>query len=136
MAFVDSIRALPFAGRTQMGGGFLAPMVRAMGHLLFLLGCIADEDTPVTDEAAINELTHARDHWNARAISEAVSTPVRERAVTIGTAINEAIAEWAGWDQQARETNLRDLNHRILQYAADLDRELVGLRDSDPGTTL
>lgn len=136
MPFQDTIRALPFAGRTQLGQGFLPPMIRAMGHLLFLNACLADENVTVALPEAIEELTHAREHWNARTATEAVSTAARNRAETIGTAIEEAIQEFEGWDENTRINNIRSLNHRILQYAAELDRETVGIRDSDPGTSL
>ena len=136
MAFTDTIRALPFTPQTQQAQGFLPPMLRAMGHILFLNACLADENVTVADAEALNELRHAQEHWNARADTPAVSTASRERATTIGTAITEAIAEYEGWNETQRIGNLRDLSHRILQYGADLDRETVGLTNSDAGTSL
>ena len=136
MAFTDTIRALPFTPRTANASGFIPPMLRAMGHILYVLGCLADEAVPKTDEEVLNELRHAQEHWNARATTEAVSTPTRDRAASIGTALTEAIEEYPGWETDARINNLRDLAHRLIQYGADLDRELVGIRDSDPGTSL
>lgn len=136
MAFADTIRALPFTGRVQQATGFLAPMVRAMGHILFLMGCVADADVTVNAGEAEAELDHAVEHWNARANTEAVSTASRDRATAIGTALTEARAEWPNWNDEQRVANLRDLAQRILQYCADLDRELVGIRESDPGTAL
>lgn len=136
MAFADTIRGLPFASRTQTASGFFPPLFRASGHVLYLLGCLADENVEVTDEQALTELRHAQEHWNARATTPALSGQVAERATAIGTAIGEAIAEFGGWEADARIQNLRDLANRIAQYSADLDRELTGIRDSDPGSSL
>lgn len=136
MAFSDTIRTLPFGARTPNGSGFLPPMVRTMGHILYLTGCLADENVTVTDEEAHTELNHAVEHWNARALTESVSTATTQRSADIGTALQEARAEFASWDAETRINNLRDLSHRILQYSADLDRELVGIPNSDPGSSL
>lgn len=136
MAFSDTLQTLPFAARTANASGFLPPMVRAMGHVLYLTGCLADENVTVTDAEAHTELDHAVEHWNARAVTENVSTASADRSRAIGTLLQEARAEYAGWEPEARVNNLRDLSHRILQYSADLDRELVGLPGSDPGSSL
>lgn len=136
MAFADTVRGLPYAARTQQGAGFVPPMVRAMGHLLFLAACVNDPDVTVTNEEARTEIGLALEHWIARATPPSVSTASANRAVAIATAITEARDEYEGWDDNARVNNLRDLTNRILQYCADLDRELTGLRDSDAGTAL
>jgi hypothetical protein len=111
-------------------------MFRASQHILFLLACVADDKVTVSDEEALNELKEAKAHWDARVTSEAVSTATTEKSKLIGKAIDEAIAEYIKWTKDNRTANLRDLAHRIAQNAADLDRELVGIRDSDPGTSL
>lgn len=136
MAFADTIRAIPYAARTPQSSGFLPPLVRGMNHIINLLTCLADDNVTVTEDEAVVELQAAREHWNARVTTEAVSTVSTERAVALGTALDEAIAEYGGWNADTRLGNLRDLTHRILQYCADLDRELIGIRTSDAGTTL
>ena len=136
MAFADTIRGLPFASRTQTASGFFPPLFRAAGHILYLLGCLAADNVEVLVEEALTELRHAQEHWNARATTPALSAQATERATAIGTAIGEALAEFEGWEPDARIQNLRDLANRIAQYAADLDRELTGIRDSDPGSSL
>ena len=136
MAFADSIRSIPYAPRTQQASGFVPPMLRAMGHVLYLTGCLADENVTVTEEEALEELRHAGAHWDARAETEATSDTVNQRARTIGVAIGEAIAEYPEWDNDRRIQNLRDLSNRIMAYSAELDRELVGLTTSDPGSSL
>jgi hypothetical protein len=136
MAFTDTLTQLPYTPRTQTASGFLPPMLRGMGHILFLLGCLSDDKVDVTTEEGQQELAHAMEHWNARATPAAVSTAARDRATLLGVALTEAHAEFADWDNDTRITRVTDLSHRILQYSADLDRELVGIRDSDPGTAL
>jgi hypothetical protein len=136
MPFTDTIAELPFTPRTPTASGFLPPMVRGMNHIVYLIGCMADEKVTVTPEEAIEELKHAQEHWNARTETQAVSTDSVTRATTIGRGIGEAITEFADWNEEQRITNLRNLTHRILQYTAELDRELVGIRDSDPGSSL
>lgn len=136
MAFADTLHTLPFTPRTTHASGFLPPLLRAIGHILYALGCLADETVPKTDEEILNELRHARTHWDARTDTEAISTTTRDRATAISQAISEAIEEYPEWDTETRTANIRDFAHRLIQYSADLDRELVGLRDSDPGTSL
>lgn len=136
MAFADSIQQLPYAPRAQAARGFVPPMLRAMGHILFLTACLADENVAVTDEEALTELRHAAEHWNARTETDAVSTATNQSSALIGVTIGEAITEYEGWDEAHRVQNLRDLANRIMGYTATLDRELVGITESDPGSSL
>lgn len=136
MPFADTMKTLPFTPRTPQGSGFFPPIFRASQHILFLLACVADENVPVEDGEAVGELQQAMEHWNARAKITTVSTASLDRANILGTAIAEAAGEYTAWTPENRTANLRDLANRIAQFSADLDRELVGLRDSDPGTTL
>lgn len=134
--FSDTLRELPFNGRSEQGSGFLPPMIRAMGHLMVLLEYVGDPAHEVTDEEIENELNAAEQHWAARALTENISTTASDRAALINTAIHDARGEFSGWDENTRIANLRDLTHRVVQFTADLDRELVGLAGSDPGTSL
>jgi hypothetical protein len=136
MAFADTIRAIPYTPRTQTASGFLPPMLRAMGHILYLTGCLADENMTVSDEEAINELQSATQHWLNRTATTATSTAINERASVIGVAIDEAISEYTSWPEDQRTQNLRDLANRIVAFSCHLDRELVGLTTSDPGSSL
>lgn len=136
MAFTDSIAALPFTPRSANGSGFLPPILRAMGHILYLLGCLADEAVEVTQDQGLEELRAAGAHWNARTDSENLSGDARARATLIGTAIGDATREWPEWTDDQKRDNLRDLAHRLVQFGADLDRELVGITGSDPGSSL
>lgn len=136
MPFADTIRELPFQATTRDGRGFLPPIFRAATHLSFLAACIADENVTVTVPEGLNELRHAQTHWAAVPTSNAISTATNQAQATIGRALDEAITEYEGWTDRQRQDNIRNLVHRIGQFTANCDRELVGLRDSDPGQTL
>lgn len=136
MVAAARVKEIAFRGKTPHGAGFFPPILRAAGHTLYLLGMIADDKITVTDEEAIEELKHAQTHWAARSETDAVSQATRETAEKLGIALGEIITEWKGMADANKTTVLRDYNNRLVQYAADLDRELVGLTDSDPGTSL
>jgi hypothetical protein len=136
MAFADTIKELPFAPQTQNGRGFFPPMFRASQHILFLVACVNDKDVKVSEAEAQDELKQALDHWNARAETQALSTNATTRFNLVGRALTEAVAEYKNWDEKTRTTNLQDLAHRIALLAADADRELLGIRESDPGRSL
>lgn len=136
MSFSDTINTLPFAPRTQHGSGFLPPILRAATHVIYLLGCINDERVEVAPEEALAELNAAREHFGARVQTQNISTVAIASADTLASALVEAVAEYPDWTAEQATTNLRNLANRIMQFAASLDRELVGLRESDPGSTL
>lgn len=138
MAFTDTIAQIPFTPSTTNGRGFLPPIVRAQGHVLYLLGNLADaENHPVTDEEALSELRAAEEHFRARSNpEETISTGTRAFATLLNTALTEAITEYPGWTPENRLTNLRNLAHRVVAFSAVLDRELAGLTDSDAGSSL
>lgn len=136
MAFQDTILGLAFTGRSPDGQGFLPPRWRSFGHITHLLGMLNEDAVTVTPDDAIQELTEASRHWGAGQEPEAVSTATRDYAARLHTAIDEAILEYNGWTEEQRINNIRNLNQRIAQFTALLDRELVGLRDSDPGIAL
>lgn len=139
MAFTDDLAALPIQSNTQDAKGFLPPILRAAGHLLFVLGNAADETIELTEEnetELLDELVHAKGHWDAITRNDAISTEATARLDAFGTAFTSAITEFGGWDRQAKLRNTRDLANRIVSFAAAMDRELVGLTDSSAGTVL
>lgn len=136
MAFTDTLATLPFTPQTPNGSGFFPPMLRAMGHVLYLTACLADENIEVTDEQAGTELSAAITHWGERTGTENVSTDATTQADRIASLLFEAREEFSGWPEADKLNNIRGIAQRIVGYAAFLDRELVGLRDSDPGSTL
>jgi hypothetical protein len=136
MAYTDTIRSLPYAPRTTNASGFVPPMIRAMGHILYVTGCLADESITKTDEQVLGELLAALEHWDARSETNAVSTATLARATTIHEALTLAIEEYGSWEERNRLQNVRNLANRIIAYTCDLDRELLGLTGSDPGSSL
>jgi hypothetical protein len=136
MAFTEQLALLPFSASTPNGRGFLPPIVRSLGHILYLVGCIADPTVEVTNDQAIVELGHASTHWNARTTPANLSTITATYAANIHRLIELAIEEYGDWTDETRITNLRNVTNRILQFTAALDREYAGIRDSDPGSSL
>lgn len=136
MSFADSIALLPFTARGTNAAGFLPPIFRAMGHLLLVVAITADptDETPLTELG--QELRDAKDHWDAINHNQALSAGMAQHLVSFGHALNDAEAEFSDWTPEVRTRNIRDLANRAAGLAALLDRELIGLRDSDPGYQL
>lgn len=138
MSFADDIARIPYTPRGTDAAGFLAPIFRAMGHLLMVLNITADEELreQTDDEILLTELRDAHAHWTAVNAEQALSTATGATVGAFGNAIASAIDEFPTWDETTRVRNIRDLLNRSAGLAAILDRELVGLRDSDPGYVL
>lgn len=137
MTFATDLATLPYDAREQEAKGFLPPIARATGHLLFVLTDSAIDAAGGTrvlqDEEALGELTHAQAHWRQITGTEVISAAAATHITNYGRAIDAAIAEFADWTADQRRDNLRDLANRGAGLMAALDRELVGLRNSDPG---
>jgi hypothetical protein len=138
MSFADDIARIPYNPRGTDAAGFLAPMFRTVGHLLMALNATADETLRehTNDEEILTELRDARTHWDAVNWNEALSTATATTVTAFGGALGSAAEEFPNWDEQTRIRNIRDLANRSAAIASVLDRELVGLRDSDPGYAL
>ena len=137
MTFAEALAAVPLTTRGPDPVGFLPPILRAQGHMALVLAVVADEeDTSMTDEQLFEELEHARLHWGAINATENVSTTARQSITNIGDLFNGLHDEWAAWERDDRVKNLRDVANRVVGFGAALDRELVGLADSDAGTQL
>jgi hypothetical protein len=137
MTFAEDLARLPVAANTPEASGFLPPIFRASGHLLFVLGQAADEEIELTEEneaELISELRHAKGHWDAINANDALSAAAVAHLGNFGAALDSAIAEFTRWDRPTKLRNTRDLANRIVSYAATLDRELVGLPASSAGT--
>jgi hypothetical protein len=136
MTFATAIAALPYNARGTNAAGFLPPIVRAQGHILFALAASSDDTLPVTNEDVIEELVHAQIHWGAITTPEAVSRATAAHIDNFGEALTFAVNDYQGWTEAQKVTNLRDLANRLAGLSAVLDRELVGITDSDPGYQL
>lgn len=137
MTFDEALTAVPFTTRGTDATGFLPPIVRAQGHLSLVLAVTADEeDESMTDEQLLDELNQAGAHWAEIRVPEAVSTATGETINTLRNLIFATREAWIDWDRETRVKNIRDVANRIVGFTAALDRELVGLTDSDAGSQL
>lgn len=142
MPFTEDLAALPQKNNTPEAKGFLPPIFRAAGHLLFVAASIyaAEKNNETLDETQttelLDEIRHAKGHWDVITTNDALSTEATTRIAAFGTAFDSAITEFPGWEPKARLRNVRDLANRISSLAATLDDELVGLADSSAGNTL
>lgn len=136
MAFTATIAALPGHAKTADAKGFLPPFIRGMGHLLYLLADTAATEPKLTIAEVEEELKDAEAHWTNFNGKDVLSTPARDQLGLLNTAITEALVEWEGWDAATRTRNMRDLVNRAVGFSVTLDRELLGLTDSDAGHNL
>lgn len=135
MTFATDIAAIPYAPSQAQPKGFLPPLARTLGHLMFTLEAIA-ADREIPEDELLNELTHAKDHWSTLDHGGSLSAPTATTIEAIGKALDSAVTEFPTWNKDQRVRNVRDLGNRVAGYTAALDRELLGLRGSDPGHQL
>lgn len=136
MAFADTIKLMPVHARTAEAKGFLPPFLRAMGHMLYLLADTAADEPKITVDEAGLEITHAFQHLQNLAGTDVLSTAARDHLATLQQALTDATVEWGDWDAKTRTKNMRDLVNRAVAISVPLDRELLGLPDSDAGLQL
>ena len=137
MTFAEALDAVPLNAQGPDPIGFLPPILRAQGHMAFVLAVVADEDdTSMTDAQLFEELEHARLHWAAIATTENISATARQSISNLADLFNGLHDEWGAWERADRVKNLRDVANRIVGFGATLDRELIGLTGSDAGTQL
>lgn len=135
--FAELISAMPFTTRQANATGILPPILRSMAHLLYLAAALSDEATPVETAEAEAELDHAQEHWNATTVTDVVSSATNQAIANFGLAIAAARTEYTGWaTREVQSRNIRDLANRAIGLTVILDRELLGLRDSEAGSSL
>ena len=134
MTFATDIAKIPFAARGTNAAGFLPPIFRAATHILFAAAAMADpREDLITDEEVLGELNTAKGLWDVIATTEALSTPTAQLVTDFGACLTSAHAEFTGWTTDQKHSNFRDLANRVAAITATLDRELIGIRDTDPG---
>lgn len=137
MGFSEEIAALPFSPSTEHGRGFFPPFMRAGGHLLYLLGRLTDTPTRrPTDNQIRQELDSLKLHFQNFVVPEHMSAQARTNVEAYQRAFNALDTEIEGWDMEAKVANILMLSNRLMQLMAFLDREALGLRDSDAGQEL
>jgi hypothetical protein len=143
--FTTYVTEIPYNPRNENAKGLLAPLVRSMGHILFLLAVVSSETEagPVicTPEEKQNELNHAKDHLPPLVDIEnspILSSVAKLNILTYASAIDYLKNDWAGWEHDDQVTTLRAAANAAAALAAFLDRELAGFRtdQSDPGFSL
>lgn len=138
MNFEQRLNTIPYTPSGTQTTGFLAPLTRAYGHLLFTLAALSTEEEILTDDELLTEIQHAQGHWHdatSRADLPHISTSTRSRLEDIAEAIGLLIIEWPEWEVENRRVNTRALANRIVGFTTDLDREFLGIA-SNPGTAL
>ncbi len=127
-----------YSPKSSEGKGFLPPLLRALTHLTYALG-LTEEDTS-KDKAAADkvqeEIKGAISHLEKVEIGDTFSSVAKEQLKIFAKALHALNAEYLGWDQTTKVSNLTTLIHRSFGISAMLDRELIGLRNSDPGSSL
>ena len=137
MSFSETISQLPFTPATDHGRGFLPPFMRAGGHLLYLLGRLTDTPTRrPTDNQIRQELDSMNLHFTSFVVPEYMSEQARTHVSNFQSALTALNTEIEEWDMDTKVSNLLQLSNRLLQLMAFLDREALGLRDSDAGQEL
>lgn len=130
--------------KTTEGRGFLPPLLRTFVHLAYGLG-IADDALPKDAADKKNaeilkmvkeEITGALSHCDKVEISDNFSTVAQEQLKTFLKAIKALDSEFDGWDRDTKIKNLQTLHNKGFGISAMLDRELIGLRNSDAGSSL
>lgn len=144
--FAASLNSLtqPPAAQEQ-ARGFLTPIMRAMGHLLYALAGSTATPPVLTAEEVHNEVIAAQTHL-ASGIFTAL--PLAEHPISILSAsasfhlslivekTGEITVNWPQLPEADRPRFLLTLINAYAGYTALLDRELAGIYYADPGSTL
>lgn len=137
MAFADTIATIPFNPATEEGKGFLPTFFRAGGHLLYLVGRLYDTPTRrPTDNQVEQEFEAMTRHLAEITVPDFMSEQAKTYVTNFLASFNSLKEEYFAWEEQARKDNLVMLANRGIQIASFLDREILGLRDSDPGQSI
>lgn len=145
--FADLNTKLVYTPKTAEGKGFLPPLMRALTHITYALG-LSDDDLPKTkaeknydaiEKMIKEEIDEAIKHFDKVEIPDSTdifSSIATDQVKTYHKALKALSAEFSDWDKDTKVNNLTSLVHKLMGICAMLDRELVGLRDSDPGSNL
>ena len=137
--FREAVNAIPFAPTDSIATGLLAPIMRAAGHILYLVGAFAEPGYTLTDDEVRRELEHAAAHLvGTRTVAEQapISSTIRSHINAFIEAVTYAGLEYPEWPEDERGPNLKDLADRTAALGSAFDLELAGIRHSNPGRTL
>lgn len=137
--YANLIGSIPYNPTAAAATGFLPPLMRAIGHILFATAAASSEPAYITEEEIERELQEAQNHlsstnfpYTAFSLS-AIATGHCERFVEC---VSLAAVSYTGWNAEERAYNLSTLADAAAGFAAYLDYELLGVAGSDPGTSL
>lgn len=137
MSFEENIQKISFIPQTENGRGFLPPILRISGHFLYLLGRLSDTPTRRPTENQIRqELDAVSNHLTDFTIPTFLSQTSKDILYAMLSAQEDLKAEFFSWNEEAQISNLRSLANRLVEVLVLLDREVLGLRDSDSGASL
>lgn len=135
--FAEIVAELPFTPTTEQGKGFLAPLLRTSGHLLYLAAQMGEEENRrPTAAQKKEEIEAALAHWAGVEINDSFSKGAKEYMEKISSALRATQTEHPNWTAEASVENFKLLANRIAQLFSTLDREVLGIRESDAGFSL
>lgn len=143
-AFAILNQQMVYNPKTSEGSGFLPPLLRSLTHITYALG-IAEDELPKTSTTSKTnevmkkvqaEIEAAIGHFDKVEINDAFSQTATEQLKIFHKTLNALNKEFGDWDRDTQITNLTSLINKLLGVGAMLDRELLGMRDSDPGSNL
>ena len=135
--FSEITAGISFSPATSQGRGFLAPLARTTGHFLYLLGRMSDTvSRRPTENQITQELESLNEHLSDLVIPDYLSTSTKERMEVFKRGIEIIRNDFLSWGEEERINNLRSFCNRIIQIQVHLDREILGLTDSDAGQSL
>lgn len=138
VSFADTISKIPYTPATEEGKGFLPLVSRSIGHILYLIGRYDDTaKSKPTKARAKEEIDGALTHWSNLDLEKAsFSSKSTEEIQIIGTSLHLASEQIESWEDKDVLLNIQKLVNRMVQLMANLDREVLGIRDSDAGINL
>jgi hypothetical protein len=136
--FVTTLHRMVIPSTQANATGLIGPLMRAMGHLLYALAASAATPPTATPEEIKDEINAAAAHLlGTTNISEdCLSNEIIVALDTIQETTNHANVLWDNWEDNVKKENLILLINAYMSVATKLDRELAGITDSDPGSSL
>lgn len=154
--FANTITRIPYNPRSEFATGFITPIIRAIGHILYAAAAAtatqpataatqpaaegAALPQPVISEIEIErELQEAYNHLspaNFPFTTANTSLAAQNLIETFVSAIRLATLEYSGWTSAERIYNLKALANAAAGIAVFLDYELLGISGSNPGSSL
>ena len=147
--FANTITGIPYNPRSEFATGFITPIMRAIGHILYAAAAAAATQPaeegaalpqPVISEIEIErELQEAYNHLSPAHFpftTANTSLAAQNLIETFVSAIRLATFEYSGWTSAERIYNLKALANAAAGIAVFLDYELLGISGSNPGSSL